>query len=262
MAKNCKATIKCLECASEKHVSALHVGPPPELWNTGESKEKTLEGAKQSTPEKEASSYGEEGIKVSTKCTKVCHQSPGGKSCSKICLANNYTAAQPERKVRVYVVINDQSNCSLAKPMLFNKLSSQGETIAYMLHTCAGQSKVEGRVAKGVIVESLDSTKSHMLSKLIECSAILDGKNETTMPQVALAHPHLRPITNKISELEAMSIFCCTRCMSLRMAEKAFLGPILTSVGSLQVKLAWMVLINQMKQVSTFKTQLLHNHLH
>lgn len=31
MAKNCKATIKCDECHSNRHISALHAGRPPKL---------------------------------------------------------------------------------------------------------------------------------------------------------------------------------------------------------------------------------------
>lgn len=96
---------------------------------------------------------------VNSKCTKVCGQQCGGKSCSKICLANVYINGQPEVKIRAYIVINDQSNCSLAKSELFYKLNVQGETFTYTLQTCASQSEVEGRRARSVVVESLDGVQ-------------------------------------------------------------------------------------------------------
>lgn len=196
MAKDCRSAVKCSECNSERHLSALHVGLSPERG------EKVREDATQLAPAEEALNHGEEAIDVISKCTAVCRQFPGGKSCSKICLANIYTTEQPESKVRAYVVIDDQSNCSLAKSTLFDKLNLQGETIAYSLQTCAGQSEVEGRVAKGVVIESLDGSKSHLLTNLVECNAIPDNKDEIATPEVALSHPHLRPIVDNIPALE------------------------------------------------------------
>lgn len=46
-------------------------------------------------------------------------------------------SGQPKNKIKAYVVINDQSNRSLAKSKLFNMLDLEGEASPYMLKTCS-----------------------------------------------------------------------------------------------------------------------------
>ena len=132
MAKNCKIPIKCTKCDSDKHLSALHVGKLPEPMEMSESKGKerkpTPDGA-QARPNNETKPNGEEVKEVIAKCTEVCGRQPGGKSCSKICLANVYVDGRLENKVKAYIVIDDKSNCLLAKSQLFDQLNLDGERI-------------------------------------------------------------------------------------------------------------------------------------
>ena len=80
----------------------------------------TLQVKKKQTREpKDALQQGGEPAKVTANCTELCGNAVGGKSCSKICPAYVYKNGHPKDKVKVYVVIDDQSNCSLAKPKLF-----------------------------------------------------------------------------------------------------------------------------------------------
>ncbi len=197
MAKNCKAAIKCSECQSDKHTSALHVGVPPEHGQSMAVKDESQGKETERKHENEAQDYGEEASKnITAKCTEICGGTQKGKSCSMICLANVY-------KTKAYVVIDDQSNCSLAKSDLFNKLNVTGQTFKYTLQTCAGQNEVEGRRARGIVVESLDGCRSYSIPCLVECDKIPDNKDEIATPQVALSHPHLRPIASKIPEIES-----------------------------------------------------------
>lgn len=103
LAKNCKAEIRCNECESNSHVSALHPGPPP--WAIKDP----------------SSNYGGEENKcppanVTSQCTEICGDSPIPKSCSKICLIGVYPESHPEAMVKMYVVLDEQSNRSLARP--------------------------------------------------------------------------------------------------------------------------------------------------
>ena len=100
-----------------------------------------------------------------------------------------------------YVVIDDQSNSSLAKSELFDRLNVHGQTTTYSLKTCAGVSQIRGRCSKHVIVESLDGSKRHQLSNVVECNAVPDSKEEIPTPQVARARPHLRGIADEIPEI-------------------------------------------------------------
>ena len=104
----------------------------------------------------------------------------------------------PEKKNKAYIVIDDQSNCSLARPELFDLLSM----VQTVLKTCAGKSRLEGRCATNLVIESLDGQKAHKLPPVIECDAIPDCKEEIPTPAVCRAHPHLREIADKIPEMD------------------------------------------------------------
>jgi hypothetical protein len=122
---------------------------------------------------------------VAASCTEICAGKPGGRSCSKICLSNIFSEEHPERKIKVYVVIDDQSNCSLAKPELFNLiLGKNGAQHPYTLKTCAGTTLTEGRYANDLFIKSTDGSKRYPLPTVIECTAIPD--NTTKSPHRTL----------------------------------------------------------------------------
>lgn len=109
MAKDCRVTLKCLECNSEKHVSALHPGPPP-----------TTTGSQEAYKD----DCGEVSVNVLTpvtsKCTEICGNSDGQHSCSKISQVIVYPAGKREEGKKMYVVLDEQSNKSLAKSEFFH----------------------------------------------------------------------------------------------------------------------------------------------
>ena len=204
LAKDCHCTIKCSECQSEKHLTAMHAGKPPEQ-KKDEVKDSSSENNQSQGGENKGKSsppnHGGETT-ATAKCTELCGDKYGGRSCSKICLANVYLKSHPEGKIKTYVVIDDQSNCSLAKPKLFELLNIDGSKTSYTLKTCAGTSKLEGRCAENLVIESLDGRKVHTLPSIIECDVIPDSKEEIPTPAVGKAHPHLKEIANKIPEID------------------------------------------------------------
>ncbi|KAI3374199.1 hypothetical protein L3Q82_006053 [Scortum barcoo] len=139
LAKNCKVALKCSECESEDHVAALHPGPPP--WGTekkdppsqygGESEEKVPEPA------------------VTSKCTEVCGRGQSLRSCSKICLVKVYPKTLPDKATNVYILLDDQSNRSLARSEFFDLFQIKGTDSPYTLRTCAGVTETSGRRATG-----------------------------------------------------------------------------------------------------------------
>ena len=196
VAKDCRSTVKCVECQSDKHLTIMHAGKPPEPKES-EVKDPNVDNRQSRDPP----SHGGEN-EATAKCTELCGNEHGGRSCSKICLANIYAKTRPEKKIKAYVVIDDQSNCTLAKPKLFDLLSIDGEATSYTLKTCAGKSKLEGRCTKNLVIESLDGRKTHKLPPVIECDAIPDSTEEIPTPAVGRAHPHLREIADKIPEID------------------------------------------------------------
>ena len=105
-----------------------------------------------------ATPQGTESLIVTNRCTEKCSQNSGGagRSCAKICLANVYAESEPDKKVKAYVLIDEQSNYSLARAKLFEKLNMKGTTTAYTLKTCSGVKETKGRLARGLVIESPD----------------------------------------------------------------------------------------------------------
>ncbi|CAG2217796.1 unnamed protein product [Mytilus edulis] len=74
---------------------------------------------------------------------------------SSICTKN-----QPDKAIMAYIILDDQSNRSLAGPELFSLLHLKGNSSEYKLTSCAGTMNTFGRRATGLIIESLDGSTS------------------------------------------------------------------------------------------------------
>ncbi len=139
---------------------------------------------------------------VSTKCTEVCGSDLSGKTCSKICLVSVFPSGQREKAIRVYAIIDDQSNRSLVRSKFFDVFNVDCDSSSYYLKTCAGVSQKTGRRAHGFQVASVDGRVIYSLPTLIECDDIPDDRSEIPTPQVALHHPHLKDIAGQIPEID------------------------------------------------------------
>ena len=187
---------------------------------------------------------------------------------TKICLANIYVNQHPDRKVKAYVLIDDQSNCSLAKPRLFDILNIDGESFPYTLRTCAGTMQTEGRHAKGLVIESLDGHKRHLLPTITECNAIPDNKDEIPTPDIAMAHPHLRPIADQIPEAQRdtdILLLIGRDVPPLHKVRESRNGRG-NSPWAQRLDLGWVILgntcldgVHKPNDLSSFKIHLLHN---
>eukprot|EP00794_Sanderia_malayensis_P009707 gene9707-10693_t len=110
-AKDCKESVKCSSCNSNRHLLAMHIGPavrfPAQEDDGGEN---TVIQAQQRLNESSPLA----GTNVSNACAYVCVTVPGGKSCSNICKVEIFDD-NTGRSTTVYAVIDDQSNSTLAK---------------------------------------------------------------------------------------------------------------------------------------------------
>eukprot|EP00079_Xenopus_tropicalis_P020479 XP_012811408.1 PREDICTED: uncharacterized protein LOC105946345 [Xenopus tropicalis] len=172
---------------------ALHPGPAPWVLphNKGASEHGGEEGDTAiTTPE------------VTSQCTEVCKGAIGGRSCSKICLIKVYPKGQRDKAIRLYAIMDDQSNGSLACPAFFDLFNIKGPSIPYSLKTCAGVIETAARKASGYQVESIDGQICLPLPPITECSRIPDNRTEIPTPDAALHHAHLKCITHLIPELD------------------------------------------------------------
>lgn len=189
LAKDCKIAVQCKECNSDRHIAALHPGPAP--WNSW-------------TPESEngGEEKDEPSPTVNSKCTEVCGESNSPRSCSKICLITVHLNGQPERSVRLYAILDDQSNRSLARSEFFDLFGLKGTDALYTLRTCAGLTEMSGRRATSFIAQPLDGSLSINLPTLIECNYIPEDRSEIPTPEVAKHHTHLNSIAKHIPPLD------------------------------------------------------------
>ncbi|XP_057699488.1 collagen alpha-1(XI) chain-like isoform X2 [Corythoichthys intestinalis] len=193
LAKDCKAKVKCIECDSDRHDTAMHLGlpqvttytrPAPPANDGGEEEETTTDDA------------------VSSQCTQVCGAAQTGRSCSKICLVRVYHQGQRDKAARMYAILDDQSNRSLVRSDFFELFQIKSQRFPYRLRTCAGPVETSGRKAEGFQMESLDEKIVLSLPPLIECDDILNDRSEIPTPNAARAQPHLTKIARYIPELD------------------------------------------------------------
>ncbi|TKS65471.1 hypothetical protein D9C73_028149 [Collichthys lucidus] len=191
-AKNCKAVIRCVECNSDSHTSAMHAGPPP--WtDTGPDTLPLAHGGEPGTPSRTV---------TTSSCTEVCGQGLQGKSCSKICLVNVYPCSAPSEKRKMYAILDDQSNVSLARSSFFDIFNLHGEALPYTIKTCSGTVNTQGRRAHGFAIEGINRKVSITLPILTECNQIPNNRSEIPTLEAAAAHPHLSHVATQIPPLD------------------------------------------------------------
>ena len=157
--------------------------------------------------EESQKNYGGEGeTTVNPKCTQVCgteNDKFKGRSCAKTVLVKVYPQAHPENSLKVYAIVDDQSNRSLAKPELFDHFKENSmDQIRYSLSVCGGKSIVHGRLASDLIIESVDGSAKFKLPNLIECDEIPNIRDEIPTPDIVRHHKHLEDLACVIPHLD------------------------------------------------------------
>ncbi|XP_051816711.1 uncharacterized protein LOC127537707 [Acanthochromis polyacanthus] len=189
LAKDCQTILKCTECESDRHCFAMH----PDSAHLS---------APSPTTEPDAEPQDSRALEVTSRCTKVCSEGSPSRSCSKVCLVRVFPRGQSERSVKMYVILDDQSNRSLARSEFFQLFGVEGNLSPYMMKTCAGTTEMTGRKAVGFQIEAINGGMCMDLPPLIECNEIMNNRSEIPTPEVALAHAHLKHIAPNIPELD------------------------------------------------------------
>lgn len=192
LARDCATAVKCAECDSTYHDSAMHPGPAPQVMAPSTSPHNGGEGEE---------SYDIKAV-VNSNCTEVCGTGQVSRSCSKICPVKVYRKGQPDKAIKAYVILDDQSNRSLARSSFFKLFNVECEPYSYYLRTCSGTMETSGRRAEDFVVESLNGKVAIPLPPLIECNDILNNRSEIPTPNAALHHPHLVKVAEHIPEVD------------------------------------------------------------
>lgn len=115
IAKDCTAVVKCRECDSDRHPTALHPvseprqQPKPSSSTTTTSAEKSREHMSKTSQDES----------INIRCTQVCSTQVRQRSCHQICLAKVFPTGHPEKAAKTYVILDGESNQFLVSPEFF-----------------------------------------------------------------------------------------------------------------------------------------------
>ncbi|XP_046562259.1 uncharacterized protein LOC124271225 [Haliotis rubra] len=141
--------------------------------------------------------------KILSTCTEVCgNDTFHGKSCGKTILVEVHPKNDPQNSIRLYAILDDQSNSCLAKSKFFDLMNIYTKEIPYSLSTCSGTTKTSGRRAANFQVRSLSDDCTLDLPTLIECNDIPNFREEIATPAVARSHDHLTDIADCLPPLD------------------------------------------------------------
>lgn len=233
MAKDWKIAVKCKECNSDRQISALHPGSAP--WS-----QEVLVKDQEHGRERENDSF----LKVTSKCTEICGDTPGPRSCSKICLVHVYPANYPDKAQKMYAVLDNQSNQSLVRSDFFSLFSIKGASSCYTLKTCSGVMETAGRKASNLVVASLDGKTQAVLPPLLECNMIPDNRSEIPMPDIAQFFPYLAPVADKIPPAESSApilLLLARDILSVHKVQEQRNGPHNTPYAQ-RLDLGWVII--------------------
>lgn len=68
--------------------------------------------------------------------------------------------------------------------------------------SCSGRSRMSGRRATGLPIESLDRSYKVDLPTIIECDQIPNNREEIPTPEIASYHEHLQDIKSKLEPID------------------------------------------------------------
>lgn len=194
VAKECRANVKCKKCGSDRHLVILHLD---------KKKEKTDDSEKKQSNESEKKEETDDGEEINSARTDIGCDAVGGVSCSKIVLLDIFHPSRPDNKVRVYALIDEQSNASMISPELIDKLGVVGSKEKYLLSTCSGSKEIRfGRRVPGLKITSMKGVSLN-LPTMVECDNIPKDKREIPSPELAKRFDHLRDIAGEIPSLDA-----------------------------------------------------------
>ncbi|KAK3087380.1 hypothetical protein FSP39_005210 [Pinctada imbricata] len=153
------------------------------------------------TQRKQVVNSGSQSPNIQSTCTEICG-SFSGRSCAKIVMVYIYHERSQHPPIKVYALLDEQSNKSLAKPELFDIFDAKSQCENYNLTTCSGITTVSGRRSHGFVVQSLDRNTELRLPTLIECEAIPENRREIPTKDVAIHYSHLSAIADFIPDLD------------------------------------------------------------
>ncbi|XP_062566124.1 uncharacterized protein LOC134228483 [Saccostrea cucullata] len=247
--KSCNVSVKCTECGSVHHPTALHRPPDSQATPEQNGGERILKGGEQ----------------ILSKCTAVCGAHFQGRSCAKAVLVNVYPKDDPEKCLTLYALIDDQSNATLAKPELFDFMGvPNSQAHFFTLTSCAGRVQKSGRRISNLMVATMDGSVVMEMPTITECDEISNEKHEIPTFEVIKHHAHLKDLPlPPIDPCAEILVLIGRDLLEAHHVQSQRLGP-KNSPFALQLRLGWVVIgdvclnrAHRPSNVSVYKTNVI-----
>lgn len=187
-ANDCRVKLECGRCQG-KHHTVLHRDYPILAGNNP------------------AEVSGQEILPVSLPnnnsfCTNICN-SNFDVSCSKTMLVD-VTHPNTLKKIRIYCILDDQSNCSLIDDRLLDSLGIEAEHHEYTLATVNGiESRESGQLIKGLRIKGADKNRWIEIDEAITNVNIPSTKSEVATKTLVENNPKTERFAKYFHDLDA-----------------------------------------------------------
>ena len=188
----CTSDARCTTCKGD-HSTLLHYNKPRQQSSIANVNATATETSN------EESSQRSGDIQL---CSAVCGNVNVTKSCSKVVLVNISHHSSP-RKVRCYVIIDEQSNSSFLDPKLADLLGVTGPSTELYITTMTGyRCKTSGNVIEGLTVQGVEEPVSYDLPPMTTIDSIPDCKLEVASPRCVEMFPHISQFAKFFQEID------------------------------------------------------------
>ena len=188
--KDCRRKKACKTC-NGPHPSALH----DETWKTPAKEEAPNVKQDRSSSKKDAS--------VSSRI-EVCHMKGFDHSTSHSLIVPVWLHHQnnPENKIKVYALLDEQSDACFIRESTLNTLGVDGPEIHLELSTVLAQKTITSKKINGLSVRGINETIDIPLPRTYTRNVIPARSSQIPLPETARKWPHLKEIASHLTPLD------------------------------------------------------------
>ena len=136
-------------------------------------------------------------------CSVVCGGPNRALSCSKTILSEVHHVSHPEKRTRMYVILDDHSNSSYIHEKVVDLLNLTGRREKYLLNTLNSfRTEHEGLAIEGLRIKGISEDKYFTLPELLTSDFIPGSIYEVGTPAIVNSIPKIASYANKFLELD------------------------------------------------------------
>lgn len=114
-------------------------------------------------------------------------------------LVKVFPKGQPSKAVKLYAILDDQSNKTFGTSALLDALDVADDRFEFTLSFCAGKVMLS---ASAFCNQPCNGGETFDLPPVIECDNMPNNRSEIPTPEIARYHQHLRHVACHIPELD------------------------------------------------------------